>query len=186
MNHCCLSSYCVWRLIWMSFYVNELRTLDLTMLNTRRSTSTRLSCFYLVLRFWKCPVPRKWKMGGWAILKLTILLQNSQSKWMIVLSHFLIAEETAHEFNAIRGWCCRRLLMNCGHWTLLLVCHRSCAHQYETNKEMSAAALAYKCMEVACMRVVYCRSLSLSGEWNELQKMVQMTPQGKFWILHLC
>ncbi|XP_009146794.1 uncharacterized protein LOC103870417 isoform X1 [Brassica rapa] len=55
----------------------------------------------------------------------------------------------------------------------------SCAHQYETKKEMSAAALAYKCVEVACMRVVYCRSLGLSGELNELQKMVQMTPQGE-------
>ncbi|CAH8316918.1 unnamed protein product [Eruca vesicaria subsp. sativa] len=55
----------------------------------------------------------------------------------------------------------------------------SCAHRYETNKEMYAAALAYKCMEVACMRVVYCKSPGLSGEWNELQKMVQMTPQGE-------
>ncbi|KAF8051151.1 hypothetical protein N665_1790s0005 [Sinapis alba] len=55
----------------------------------------------------------------------------------------------------------------------------SCAHQYETNKEMYAAALAYKCMEVACMKVVYCRSLGLSGEWGELHKMVQMTSQGE-------
>lgn len=82
-----------------------------------------------------------------------------------------------------------RMLLDylCILWSLntLIVCHRSCAHQYETKKEMSAAALAYKCVEVACMRVVYCRSLGLSGELNELQKMVQMTPQGKFWILHL-
>ncbi|KAG7547429.1 Zinc finger CW-type [Arabidopsis suecica] len=55
----------------------------------------------------------------------------------------------------------------------------SCAHQYETSQEMAAAALAYKCTEVACMRLVYGRSLGLSGEWNELQKMVQMTPQGE-------
>ncbi|KAL9817644.1 putative transcription factor & chromatin remodeling CW-Zn family [Arabidopsis thaliana] len=54
----------------------------------------------------------------------------------------------------------------------------SCAHQYETSQEMAAATLAYKCTEVACMRLVYGRSLGLSGEWNELQKMVQMTPQG--------
>ncbi|XP_010440255.1 PREDICTED: uncharacterized protein LOC104723573 [Camelina sativa] len=55
----------------------------------------------------------------------------------------------------------------------------SCAHQYETSQEMAAAVLAYKCSEVACMRLVYGRSLGLSGEWNELQKMVQMTPQGE-------
>jgi len=60
----------------------------------------------------------------------------------------------------------------------LLVFLRSCAHQYETSQEMAAATLAYKCTEVACMRLVYGRSLGLSGEWNELQKMVQMTPQG--------
>lgn len=43
---------------------------------------------------------------------------------------------------------------------------------------MAAAVLAYKCSEVACMRLAYGRSLGLSGEWNELQNMVQMTPQG--------
>ncbi|KAL1220551.1 Cysteine-tryptophan domain-containing zinc finger protein 3 [Cardamine amara subsp. amara] len=55
----------------------------------------------------------------------------------------------------------------------------SCAHQYETSQEMAAAALAFKCTEVACMRVVYGRSLALSGELKELQKMVHMTPQGE-------
>ncbi|EOA15921.1 hypothetical protein CARUB_v10004015mg [Capsella rubella] len=55
----------------------------------------------------------------------------------------------------------------------------SCAHRYETSQEMAAAVLAYKCSEVAYMRLVYGRSLGLSGEWNELQKMVQMTPQGE-------
>lgn len=43
---------------------------------------------------------------------------------------------------------------------------------------MAAAALAYKCTEVACMRIVYGRSLGPRGEWNELQKMVDMPPQG--------
>ncbi|CAN8275041.1 unnamed protein product [Cochlearia groenlandica] len=55
----------------------------------------------------------------------------------------------------------------------------SCAQQYEANQEMATAALSYKCMEVACMRVVYGRSPGLSGELNELQKIVQMTPEGE-------
>ncbi|CAH2078974.1 unnamed protein product [Thlaspi arvense] len=56
----------------------------------------------------------------------------------------------------------------------------SCALQYEKSQEMAAAAMAYKCVEVACMRVVYGTSQGLSGEFNELQKMVQMmTPQGE-------
>ncbi|GJR62487.1 cullin, conserved site-containing protein [Tanacetum coccineum] len=33
-----------------------------------------------------------------------------------------------------------------------------CAEEYEKRKEMAAAALAYKCMDVAYMRVVYCKS----------------------------
>ncbi|CAA7057600.1 unnamed protein product [Microthlaspi erraticum] len=57
----------------------------------------------------------------------------------------------------------------------------SCASQYEINQEMAAAALAYKCMEVACMRLVYGKTLGQqSGEWNELQKIVvQITPLGE-------
>lgn len=50
---------------------------------------------------------------------------------------------------------------------------------------MAAAALAYKCMEVACMRVAYDKSLGQqSGEWNELQIFLQMTPPGniRFYI----
>ncbi|KAL0874113.1 hypothetical protein Bca101_023818 [Brassica carinata] len=85
---------------------------------------------------------------------------NFNAALMFLLGASLLemsTEETAQESNAFR----------------------SCAHQYETNKEIYAAALAYKCIEVACMRVVYCRSLGLSGEWGELHKMVQMTPQGE-------
>ncbi|CAI9765879.1 unnamed protein product [Fraxinus pennsylvanica] len=36
----------------------------------------------------------------------------------------------------------------------------TCALEYEKRQEMAAAALAYKCMEVAYMRVVYCKNSS--------------------------
>ncbi|XP_010524504.1 PREDICTED: uncharacterized protein LOC104802552 [Tarenaya hassleriana] len=55
----------------------------------------------------------------------------------------------------------------------------SCALEYETNQEMAAAALAYKCTEVACMRLTYGRSLGASRDWNSLQKMLQTSPKGE-------
>ncbi|XP_030545656.1 cysteine-tryptophan domain-containing zinc finger protein 3-like [Rhodamnia argentea] len=55
----------------------------------------------------------------------------------------------------------------------------SCAHEFEKSQEMGAAALAYKCMEVAYMRVVYCKYSSLSRDRHELQATLQMVPQGE-------
>lgn len=43
---------------------------------------------------------------------------------------------------------------------------------------MAAAALAYKCMEVACMRVVYCKHSSINRDRHELQATLQIAPKG--------
>ncbi|KAL4310041.1 hypothetical protein GQ457_01G030860 [Hibiscus cannabinus] len=54
-----------------------------------------------------------------------------------------------------------------------------CAQEYEKCQEMAAAALAYKCVEVAYMRVVYCKHFSSSRDLKELQATLQMVPQGE-------
>ncbi|KAI7744860.1 hypothetical protein M8C21_017457 [Ambrosia artemisiifolia] len=51
-----------------------------------------------------------------------------------------------------------------------------CAQEYEKRKEAAAAALAYKCMEVAYMRIVYCKSLLTR---QDLQTSMQMVIQGE-------
>ena len=56
---------------------------------------------------------------------------------------------------------------------------RFCAHEYEKSKDMGAAALAYKCMEVAYMRVVKSSYTSANRYRNELQTSLQMVPPGK-------
>ncbi|CAJ2661985.1 unnamed protein product [Trifolium pratense] len=56
---------------------------------------------------------------------------------------------------------------------------KSCADGYESRQEMAAAALAYKCMEVAYMRVVYCKHSSTNRDRNELQSTLQMVSQGE-------
>ncbi|XP_028781447.1 uncharacterized protein LOC114737664 isoform X2 [Neltuma alba] len=56
---------------------------------------------------------------------------------------------------------------------------KSCAHEYQRRQEMAAAALAYKCMEVACMRLVYCKHSSANRMWHELQSTLNMVPQGE-------
>ncbi|XP_027338643.1 uncharacterized protein LOC113852537 [Abrus precatorius] len=56
---------------------------------------------------------------------------------------------------------------------------KSCAHEYENRQEMAAAALAYKCMEVAYMRVGYCKHSAVSRDRNELQQTFQMVSQGE-------
>ncbi|OVA15012.1 zinc finger protein [Macleaya cordata] len=53
------------------------------------------------------------------------------------------------------------------------------AHEYERCKEMAAAALAYKCMEVAYMRVIYFKHSSASKDRHELQTALQMVPPGE-------
>ncbi|TKY61810.1 MORC family CW-type zinc finger protein 4 [Spatholobus suberectus] len=54
-----------------------------------------------------------------------------------------------------------------------------CAHEYEKSKDMASAALAYKCMEVAYMRVVYSSHTSASRDRHELQSALQMIPLGE-------
>ena len=43
---------------------------------------------------------------------------------------------------------------------------------------MAAAALAYKCMEVAYMRVVYYKNSSTNRDRHDLQASLQLVPQG--------
>ncbi|KAJ7972919.1 CW-type zinc-finger protein [Quillaja saponaria] len=54
-----------------------------------------------------------------------------------------------------------------------------CAREYEKLKDMAAAALAYKCMEVAYMRVIYSSHTNASRDRQELQKALQMIPPGE-------
>ncbi|XP_019188484.1 PREDICTED: uncharacterized protein LOC109182758 [Ipomoea nil] len=54
-----------------------------------------------------------------------------------------------------------------------------CAHEYERSKDMAAAALAYKCMEVAYMRVIYFSHTSANRYRNELQAALQIFPPGE-------
>ncbi|GAV83365.1 zf-CW domain-containing protein [Cephalotus follicularis] len=54
-----------------------------------------------------------------------------------------------------------------------------CAHEFEKSKDMAAAALAYKCTEVAYMRVVYSSHFSASRDRHELQTALQMVPPGE-------
>lgn len=58
-----------------------------------------------------------------------------------------------------------------------MIC-RICANGYDKSQEMAAAALAYKCMEVAYMRIVYFKSATTSRVWQDLQTSLQMVPQG--------
>ncbi|CAA7398444.1 unnamed protein product [Spirodela intermedia] len=54
-----------------------------------------------------------------------------------------------------------------------------CAHEYEKCKEMAAAALAYKCMEVAYMKVAFCKHSGASKDRNELQTTLLMITSGE-------
>ncbi|KAL6500366.1 hypothetical protein OROHE_025732 [Orobanche hederae] len=54
-----------------------------------------------------------------------------------------------------------------------------CAHEYEKSKDMAAAALAYKCVEVAYLRVVYSSRNTASRDKNELQIALQIVPAGE-------
>ncbi|CAA2983177.1 Pyridine nucleotide-disulfide oxidoreductase domain-containing protein 2 [Olea europaea subsp. europaea] len=55
----------------------------------------------------------------------------------------------------------------------------TCALEYEKRKEMAAAALAYKCMEVAYMRVVYCKNSSTCRFLHDLQTSLPSALQGE-------
>ncbi|KAK8540921.1 hypothetical protein V6N13_060972 [Hibiscus sabdariffa] len=54
-----------------------------------------------------------------------------------------------------------------------------CAHEYERLKDMAAASLAYKCMEVAYMRVIYSSHANANRDRRELQTALQMVPPGE-------
>ncbi|KAL2345391.1 hypothetical protein Fmac_006676 [Flemingia macrophylla] len=58
-----------------------------------------------------------------------------------------------------------------------------CAHEYEKSKDMASAALAYKCMEVAYMRVVYSSNSSANRDRHELQTALLMIPHGNGLLL---
>ncbi|WCJ23523.1 Cysteine-tryptophan domain-containing zinc finger protein 7 [Euphorbia peplus] len=53
------------------------------------------------------------------------------------------------------------------------------AVDYEGRREMAAAALAYKCLEVAHWRIVYCKSSGVIRDRNELQACLQTFSQGE-------
>lgn len=53
----------------------------------------------------------------------------------------------------------------------------SCGQEYEKRGEMAAAALAYKCMEVAFMRIVFCKHSTCNRDRKELQTTISMVPQ---------
>lgn len=55
---------------------------------------------------------------------------------------------------------------------------RSCAHKYERRQEMAAAALAYKCMEVVYMRLVYNKHSTINRDRDELKSILKMVSQG--------
>ncbi|CAO2824492.1 unnamed protein product [Amaranthus hypochondriacus] len=54
-----------------------------------------------------------------------------------------------------------------------------CAHEYEKSKDMASAALAYKCVELAFMRVIYSSHNTASRDRHELQTVLEMIPPGE-------
>ncbi|CAL9092148.1 unnamed protein product [Musa textilis] len=53
------------------------------------------------------------------------------------------------------------------------------AHEYEKVKDMAAAALAYKCVEVAHLKSAYCKNPNASKDRHELQAALQFLPPGE-------
>ncbi|KAG1338644.1 hypothetical protein COCNU_04G009500 [Cocos nucifera] len=53
-----------------------------------------------------------------------------------------------------------------------------CAHEYERCKEMAAAALAYKCVEVAYLKSAYYKYLNAIKDHHELQAALQILQPG--------
>lgn len=58
------------------------------------------------------------------------------------------------------------------------ICSRFCAHEFEKIKDMASAALAYKCVEVAYLRVINSSHSSVSKDRHELQSALQIVPPG--------
>ena len=61
---------------------------------------------------------------------------------------------------------------------LSVISNRFCAHEFEKSKDMATASLAYKCMEVAYMRVINFSHASASRDRLVLQTALQMIPSG--------
>ncbi|XP_022959124.1 uncharacterized protein LOC111460215 isoform X1 [Cucurbita moschata] len=54
-----------------------------------------------------------------------------------------------------------------------------CALEYERRQEMAAAALAFKCIEVAYLRIVYHRHSSVDGDRLEMHSLFRTIVQGE-------
>ncbi|GFY81369.1 CW-type zinc finger [Actinidia rufa] len=54
------------------------------------------------------------------------------------------------------------------------------AHEYEKSKDMAAAALAYKCMEVAYMRIISSSHAGARKDRHELQRDLKVVPPGEY------
>ncbi|CAL0325813.1 unnamed protein product [Lupinus luteus] len=55
----------------------------------------------------------------------------------------------------------------------------SCANEYKKQQELAAAAVAYKCMEVVYMRMVYCKHSIVNRDLHELRSVLQVVSQGE-------
>lgn len=56
-------------------------------------------------------------------------------------------------------------------------------HEYERCKKMAAAALAYKCVEVAYLKAAYYKYPIASKDRQVLQAVVQTTPGSWVWLV---
>ncbi|XP_050366950.1 cysteine-tryptophan domain-containing zinc finger protein 7-like [Argentina anserina] len=54
-----------------------------------------------------------------------------------------------------------------------------CAHEYEKSKDMASATLAFKCLEVAYLKVIYSLHSNAGRDRHELQTALQMVPPGE-------
>uniref|UniRef100_A0A1D1XHS9 MORC family CW-type zinc finger protein 4 n=1 Tax=Anthurium amnicola TaxID=1678845 RepID=A0A1D1XHS9_9ARAE len=64
-------------------------------------------------------------------------------------------------------------------WICAMLSWLFCAHEYEKRKEMAAAALAYKCMEVAYMKVVFSKHYRASKDRQDLQTALHLAASGE-------
>ncbi|RVW54546.1 hypothetical protein CK203_071383 [Vitis vinifera] len=90
------------------------------------------------------------------------------------------SENAKHEMiQSMQMYSSTAKLCETGSFYLLSSYLRYCAHEYEKNKDMAAAALAYKCVEVAYMRVIYSSHNGANRDRHELQTALQMVPPGE-------